>query len=92
MAKRDKTNLSATDRKTIINVDSRNPLLSTEGEGTFKETEHQLLKHTLSATPAQRLAWLEEALELAYQAGVLPLKTRKKYLRQKVSERKRSLP
>ena len=76
MAKKDKTNLTSTDRKTIISVDARNPLLSTDGEGTFRETEHQLLERTLSATPAQRLAWLEEALELAYQAGALPLKTR----------------
>jgi hypothetical protein len=45
--------------------------------GTFEETARSHLERTWSATPAQRLAWLEEALELAYQAGALPLKTRK---------------
>jgi hypothetical protein len=31
----------------------------------------QLLESTLAATPAQRLAWLEEVLEIAYRAGAL---------------------
>ncbi len=87
MAKKDKTHFTAPDRKTIISVNSRNPLLSTEGEGTFKETENQLLKRTLSATPAQRLAWLEEALELAYQAGALPSKAHKNNFVPKNSEK-----
>ena len=52
-------------------------MLSIEGKGTFKETEHQLLKRSWAATPAQRLAWLKEALELAYQAGALPLRNSK---------------
>ncbi|ULA62021.1 MAG: hypothetical protein LZF60_380233 [Nitrospira sp.] len=30
-----------------------------------------LLAATLSATPAQRLAWLEDALQLAYASGAL---------------------
>ena len=30
-----------------------------------------LLAATLAATPAQRLAWLEEALRLAYASGAL---------------------
>ena len=30
------------------------------------------LESTLAATPAQRLAWLEEALIAAYQSGALP--------------------
>ncbi len=33
--------------------------------------EQNLLSATLSATPAQRLAWLEEALCLAYASGAL---------------------
>lgn len=56
---------------------SSQPLPPQETMGTFEETARSHLKCTLSATPAQRLAWLEEALELAYQAGALPLKTRK---------------
>lgn len=30
-----------------------------------------LLAATMAATPAQRLAWLEEALQLAYATGAL---------------------
>jgi len=33
--------------------------------------DQSLLAATLSATPAQRLAWLEEALHLAYASGAL---------------------
>lgn len=41
---------------------------------TFQETEILGLQRTLLAIPDQRLAWLEEALELAYQARALPSK------------------
>lgn len=30
----------------------------------------------MAATPAQRLAWLEEMIEVAYQAGALPRRER----------------
>lgn len=33
--------------------------------------QQDLLAATLAATPAQRLAWLEEALRLAYASGAL---------------------
>jgi hypothetical protein len=33
--------------------------------------DQSLLSATLSATPAQRLAWLEEVLRLAYASGAL---------------------
>ena len=33
--------------------------------------EQSLLAATLAATPTQRLAWLEEALRLAYATGAL---------------------
>ena len=42
-----------------------------------EQTEHwdasdqSLLSATLMATPTQRIAWLEEALELAYTSGAL---------------------
>ena len=49
---------------------------SQETMGTFEETTRSHLQQSLSATPAQRLAWLEEALELAYQAGALQSKTK----------------
>ncbi len=37
----------------------------------WNATAQSLLGATLSATPAQRLAWLEEALQLAYASGAL---------------------
>ena len=33
--------------------------------------DQNLLSATLSATPAQRMAWLEEALQVAYASGAL---------------------
>jgi hypothetical protein len=47
-----------------------------ETMGTFEETARSHLQQSLTATPAQRLAWLEEALELAYQPGALLSKTK----------------
>jgi len=32
-----------------------------------------MLDSVASATPAQRLAWLEEAIRLAYRSGALPI-------------------
>jgi hypothetical protein len=40
-------------------------------DATWEGARRQLLRSTLSATPAQRLAWLEEMLELAYRVGAL---------------------
>jgi hypothetical protein len=40
--------------------------------GRFAETERNLLVRIWLATSAQRLAWLEEALEFAYRAGTIP--------------------
>jgi len=37
----------------------------------WNAADQNLLAATLSATPAQRLAWLEEALHLAYASGAL---------------------
>ena len=38
---------------------------------TWEGAREQLLMATFAATPAQRLAWLEEMLELAHRAGAL---------------------
>lgn len=38
---------------------------------TWEGARRQHLEATRAATPAQRLAWLEEVLELAYRAGAL---------------------
>jgi len=40
-------------------------------DATWKGARRQLRESTSAATPAQRLAWLEEALELAYRSGAL---------------------
>ena len=39
--------------------------------GTWAEVEQAQLESMLAATPAQRLAWLEEAMRLAYASGAL---------------------
>ena len=44
-------------------------------EAIWDGARRQLLESTLAATPAQRLAWLEEVLELALRAGALKAKT-----------------
>jgi hypothetical protein len=37
----------------------------------WNSADQNLLSATLSATPAQRLAWLEEALRVAYASGAV---------------------
>ena len=44
-------------------------------EADWDAAQQDLLAATLAATPAQRLAWLEEALRLAYASGALKPKT-----------------
>jgi len=77
MTKNDKPHIHATGRKTSASEELRNPLLSTDWKGPFEETARSHLDYSWSATPSQRLAWLEEARELAYQAGALSSKTHK---------------
>ena len=40
--------------------------------GSWEEARAFRLELTLSATPAQRLAWLEDAIALAHRSGALP--------------------
>lgn len=47
------------------------PRPSDPWDATFEGARTRLLESTLAATPAQRLAWLEEMLEIAYRAGAL---------------------
>jgi hypothetical protein len=42
-----------------------------EWDAGWESARRELLKSTLAATPAQRLAWLEEALEFAFRAGAI---------------------
>ena len=43
-----------------------------EWDATWTGTERTQLEAALSATPAQRLAWLEEVIRLAHSSGALP--------------------
>ena len=42
---------------------------------TWETSRWDLLELTLAATPEQRLAWLEEVLQIAYEAGALRPRT-----------------
>ena len=42
------------------------------GEGSWAQNERDRLTIGLEATPAQRLAWLEEMIRIAYRTGALP--------------------
>ena len=42
--------------------------------GTWAANDEQKLTMGLRATPAQRLAWLEEMIAIAYRFGALPRK------------------
>ena len=42
--------------------------------GSWDANEAEKLTLGLRATPAQRLAWLEEMIALAYRSGALPRK------------------
>ena len=42
---------------------------------TWDGNRDALLDSTLTATPAQRLAWLEDAIEIAYRAGAVSNRT-----------------
>jgi hypothetical protein len=42
----------------------------------WDDVRQQHLEAWMHATPAQRLAWLEEAIRLAYRTGALPRRGR----------------
>ncbi len=51
------------------------PAHPSEGwSATWEAERARRLRGTLSATPAERLEWLEEAIEIAYRSGALPRK------------------
>ncbi|MDF0645628.1 MAG: hypothetical protein P0111_16480 [Nitrospira sp.] len=45
--------------------------LKTAHQANWTAEDQSLLGATLAATPTQRIAWLEEALRLAYATGAL---------------------
>lgn len=46
--------------------------LEIEWSAGWESQERATLQASLAATPAQRLEWLEEALEIALASGALP--------------------
>jgi hypothetical protein len=52
---------------------TRKPAIPSESVARldWNDDDQSLLAATLSATPVQRLAWLEEALRVAYASGAL---------------------
>ena len=46
-------------------------------DATWADVERAQLETMLTATPAQRLAWLEEAIRLAHASGALAAARRK---------------
>lgn len=54
-----------------MDKETKQILFPTEGIRRNREIESLQLKRTLASTPAQRLAWLEEALDFAYSTGAL---------------------
>lgn len=52
-------------------ADRREDALRETQTELWDASDQSLLSATLMATPAQRLAWLEEALQLAYATGAL---------------------
>lgn len=45
-----------------------------DGDASFDGARRYQLERALEATAAERLAWLEQAIELAYRTGALPRK------------------
>ncbi len=52
-------------------IDRNNPRETGPAPGSWEGTRDEQLRTWLKATPAQRLAWLEEALQLAWKAGAI---------------------
>jgi len=54
---------------------------------SWEETRKRQLSSAMAATPAQRLAWLEEAIALAHQSGALPRKRHDAWTSTKTGDR-----
>lgn len=52
-------------------TDRNKPRETGPAPGSWEGTRDEQLRTWLKATPAQRLAWLEEALQLAWKAGAI---------------------
>jgi hypothetical protein len=52
-------------------TDKPAPSSEPTGEVNWSADDQNLLAATLMATPTQRIAWLEEVLQLAYATGAL---------------------
>jgi hypothetical protein len=49
-----------------------------DADEAWDDARRAWLDRVLEATPAQRLAWLEQAIELAYRTGALPARPRRR--------------
>ena len=48
-------------------------------DATWADVERAQIETMLAATPAERLAWLEEAMRLAHASGALAAARRKRF-------------
>ena len=53
-------------------IDDKDGKAEEEWNASWAGTERAQFEAVVSATPAQRLAWLEEAMRLAHASGALP--------------------
>ena len=58
-------------------ADKQEPTASNEWAADWESVRLRQLTAALAATPAQRLAWLEEMIALAFRTGALPRKDKK---------------
>ena len=66
-----------TEAETGIEADRPAGRSSERWDATWADVERAQLETMLAATPAQRLAWLEEAMRLAHASGALAAARRK---------------
>jgi len=62
---------SATEREVADMADKREVTSREEQAAHWDSSDQSLLSATLMATPTRRIAWLEEALQLAHAIGAL---------------------
>jgi hypothetical protein len=61
-----------TDPNRTQDLGDREPAPPADWSAGWESQEIATLEASLAATPAQRLEWLEEAIEIAWASGALP--------------------
>ena len=59
---------------------------------TWEDVENVQLETMLAATPAERLAWLEEAMRLAHASGALAALRREREAKETPGDDQRAVP